>query len=193
MLKSFNKGFTWSEALIGGSISGRGLGFAVVQVLFILVVSLSDYNTVSSFVFHFNRTSTIWPGKKTMYCDRSAYYQKAIKATARQLLIYSNLLWLFLLFGWLVRFSFIFIFSKQFSALLMVDYSSFWLLVSDIIFRNELPPIRQNVSCFIFNLTVEELKFTSYQQIYLWRFRVIIFFFKYIKVIINFEFAILVP
>ena len=34
-----------------------------------------------------------------MYCDRSAYYQKAIKATARQLLIYSNLLWLFLLFG----------------------------------------------------------------------------------------------
>jgi len=37
--------------------------------------------------------------KKTMYCDRSAYYQKAIKATARQLQNYSNLLWLFLLFG----------------------------------------------------------------------------------------------
>ena len=34
-----------------------------------------------------------------MYCDRSAYYQKAIKATARPLEIYSNLLWLFLLFG----------------------------------------------------------------------------------------------
>jgi hypothetical protein len=62
-------------------------------------VSLSDYNTVSSFVFHFNRTSTIWPGKKTMYCDRSAYYQKAIKATARRLKINTHLLWLFLLFG----------------------------------------------------------------------------------------------
>lgn len=34
-----------------------------------------------------------------MYCDRSAYYQKAIKATARQLKIYTYLLWLFLLFG----------------------------------------------------------------------------------------------
>jgi hypothetical protein len=62
-------------------------------------VSLSDYNTVSSFVFHFNRTSTIWPGKKTMYCDRSAYYQKAIKVTARRLKINTHLLWLFLLFG----------------------------------------------------------------------------------------------
>jgi len=34
-----------------------------------------------------------------MYCDRSAYYQKAIKATARHLKISTNLLWLFLLFG----------------------------------------------------------------------------------------------
>jgi hypothetical protein len=34
-----------------------------------------------------------------MYCDRSAYYQKAIKATARLLKIAANLLWLFLLFG----------------------------------------------------------------------------------------------
>ena len=38
-----------------------------------------------------------------MYCDRSAYYQKAIKATARRLKINSNLLWLFLLFGRLVK------------------------------------------------------------------------------------------
>jgi len=45
-----------------------------------------------------------------MYCDRSAYYQKAIKATARQLLIYSNLLWIFLLFGRLI-FDFV---KKQF-------------------------------------------------------------------------------
>ena len=37
-----------------------------------------------------------------MYCDRSAYYQKAIKATARQLKISTNLLWLFLLFGRLI-------------------------------------------------------------------------------------------
>jgi hypothetical protein len=37
-----------------------------------------------------------------MYCDRSAYYQKAIKATARRLKINSSLLWLFLLFGRLV-------------------------------------------------------------------------------------------
>jgi hypothetical protein len=37
-----------------------------------------------------------------MYCDRSAYYQKAIKATARRLKIYSRLLWLFLLFGRLI-------------------------------------------------------------------------------------------
>jgi len=37
-----------------------------------------------------------------MYCDRSAYYQKAIKATARRLKKNSNLLWLFLLFGRLV-------------------------------------------------------------------------------------------
>jgi TM2 domain-containing membrane protein YozV len=37
-----------------------------------------------------------------MYCDRSAYYQKAIKATARRLIINTNLLWLFLLFGRLV-------------------------------------------------------------------------------------------
>jgi len=37
-----------------------------------------------------------------MYCDRSAYHQKAIKATARQLLNYSNLLWFFLLFGRLI-------------------------------------------------------------------------------------------
>ncbi len=34
-----------------------------------------------------------------MYCDRSAYYQKAIKATARRLRINTFLLWLFLLFG----------------------------------------------------------------------------------------------
>jgi len=34
-----------------------------------------------------------------MCCDRSAYYQKAIKATARLLKINTNLLWLFLLFG----------------------------------------------------------------------------------------------
>ena len=34
-----------------------------------------------------------------MYCDRSAYSQKAIKATARRLKISSNLLWLFLLLG----------------------------------------------------------------------------------------------
>jgi len=34
-----------------------------------------------------------------MYCDRSAYYQKAIKAIARLLKICSHLLWLFLLFG----------------------------------------------------------------------------------------------
>ncbi len=34
-----------------------------------------------------------------MYCDRSAYYQKAIKATARQLKINTYLRWLFLLFG----------------------------------------------------------------------------------------------
>ncbi len=34
-----------------------------------------------------------------MYCDRSAYYQKAIKATARRLKTNSNLLWLFLHFG----------------------------------------------------------------------------------------------
>ena len=34
-----------------------------------------------------------------MYCDRSAYYQKAIKATARRLKINTHLLWLFLLFG----------------------------------------------------------------------------------------------
>jgi len=37
-----------------------------------------------------------------MYCDRSAYYQKAIKATVRLLKIYANLLWLFLLFGRLI-------------------------------------------------------------------------------------------
>jgi len=43
------------------------------------------------------RTPTI--RKKTMYCDRSAYYQKAIKATARRLKINTHLLWLFLLFG----------------------------------------------------------------------------------------------
>jgi len=40
--------------------------------------------------------------QKPMYCDRSAYYQKAIKATARPLNIYTRLLWLFLLFGRLV-------------------------------------------------------------------------------------------
>lgn len=34
-----------------------------------------------------------------MYCDRSAYYQKAIKATARRLKTNTNLQWLFLLFG----------------------------------------------------------------------------------------------
>ena len=34
-----------------------------------------------------------------MCCDRSAYYQKAIKATARRLKINTHLLWLFLLFG----------------------------------------------------------------------------------------------
>jgi len=39
-----------------------------------------------------------------MYCDRSAYYQKAIKATARCLKTNTNLLWLFLLFGRLVFF-----------------------------------------------------------------------------------------
>ena len=39
---------------------------------------------------------------KPMYCDRSAYYQKAIKATARQFIINTNLLWLFLLFGRLI-------------------------------------------------------------------------------------------
>ena len=33
------------------------------------------------------------------YGDRSAYYQKAIKATARRLKTNTNLLWLFLLFG----------------------------------------------------------------------------------------------
>jgi len=42
------------------------------------------------------KTTTI--RKKTMYCDRSAYYQKAIKATARQLKIYSRLLWFFFAF-----------------------------------------------------------------------------------------------
>ncbi len=40
--------------------------------------------------------------KKTMYCDRSAYFQKAIKATARQLQFNTNLQWFFLLFGRLV-------------------------------------------------------------------------------------------
>ncbi len=34
-----------------------------------------------------------------MYCDRSAYYQRAIKATARQLNKNTHLLWFFLLFG----------------------------------------------------------------------------------------------
>jgi len=38
-----------------------------------------------------------------MYCDYSAYYQKAIKATARQLKNYTNLLWFFLLFGRLIQ------------------------------------------------------------------------------------------
>jgi len=33
-----------------------------------------------------------------MYCDRSAYFQKAIKATARQLRINTYLLWLFFAF-----------------------------------------------------------------------------------------------
>jgi len=42
------------------------------------------------------RTSTI--RKRTMYCDRSAYYQKAIKATARRWKINTNLLWLFFAF-----------------------------------------------------------------------------------------------
>jgi len=37
-----------------------------------------------------------------MYCYRSAYYQKAIKATAILLKINITLLWLFLLFGRLV-------------------------------------------------------------------------------------------
>ncbi len=37
-----------------------------------------------------------------MYCDRSAYYRKAIKATARRLNINTTLLWLFLLFGRLI-------------------------------------------------------------------------------------------
>ena len=37
-----------------------------------------------------------------MYCDRSAYYQKAIKATSRRLIINTYLQWLFLLFGRLV-------------------------------------------------------------------------------------------
>jgi len=41
-----------------------------------------------------------------MYCDRSAYYQKAIKATARRLKTNTNLLWLFLLFGRLVFFAY---------------------------------------------------------------------------------------
>ena len=34
-----------------------------------------------------------------MYCDCSALLKKAIKATARHLKIYTNLLWLFLLLG----------------------------------------------------------------------------------------------
>jgi len=35
-----------------------------------------------------------------MYCDRSAYYQEAIKATLKKFIkIELNLLWLFLLFG----------------------------------------------------------------------------------------------
>jgi len=37
-----------------------------------------------------------------MYCDRSAYYHKAIKATARRLILNTNLLWLFLLYGRLI-------------------------------------------------------------------------------------------
>jgi len=37
-----------------------------------------------------------------MDCDRSAYNQKAIKATARRLKINDNLLWFFLLFGRLI-------------------------------------------------------------------------------------------
>ena len=52
--------------------------------------------------FSQNALKTVKPGKKTMYCDRSAYYQKAIKATARQLKIFTNLQWFFLLFGRLV-------------------------------------------------------------------------------------------
>jgi len=62
---------------------------------------------------------------KLMYCDRSAYYQKAIKAIARQPQFNPNLLWLFLLFGRLI-------FLSQIAYLTFVanekkkkDYSSF--------------------------------------------------------------------
>ncbi len=56
-----------------------------------------------------------------MYCDRSAYYQKAIKATARRLKINSNLLWLFLLFG---RLAF-FVFFDYLSDIICIDSPSF--------------------------------------------------------------------
>ena len=52
------------------------------------------------------RTSTVKPSKKTMYCDRSAYYQKAIKATARQLFNLLELAVAFFAF-WVISFEFI--------------------------------------------------------------------------------------
>ena len=65
--------------------------FAIVNLQFIVFLFLSASRLLSE--------------QKTMYCDRSAYYQKAIKATARRLKTNSNLLWLFLLFGRLDNFS----------------------------------------------------------------------------------------
>ena len=56
-------------------------------------------NSSQLIVFLFRNARRLLNEQKTMCCDRSAYYQKAIKATARQFKIYAHFLWLFLLFG----------------------------------------------------------------------------------------------
>ena len=53
--------------------------------------------TVHCFIL--SNSTTLSKCTKNNVCFRSAYYQKAIKATARPLKIYSCLQWLFLLFG----------------------------------------------------------------------------------------------
>ena len=66
------------------------------------IIITSQINASQFIVFFVLSVCKLLNELKTMYCDRSAYYQKAIKATSRRLIINTYLQWLFLLFGRLV-------------------------------------------------------------------------------------------